>query len=45
METVGLVQLIDDRGDVTTYQYDTIDRETVMTFHDGSTRTRGLRRG
>ncbi len=36
----NLLQLIDDRGDVTSFQYDTMDRETVMTFHDGSTRTR-----
>jgi RHS repeat-associated protein len=34
-----LTQLIDDRGDITLFQYDTIDRQTVMTFHDGSTRT------
>ncbi len=32
-------QLIDDRGDVTLFAYDTLDREVTMTFHDGSTRT------
>ncbi len=36
----NLLQLIDDRGDVTSFQYDTMDREVLMTFHDGSTRTR-----
>ncbi len=34
----NLIQLIDDRGDVTGFTYDTMDRQTVMTFHDGSTR-------
>ncbi len=34
-----LTQLIDDRGDVTLFQFDTLDRQTTMTFHDGSTRT------
>ncbi len=33
-------RLVDDRGDVTDYEYDTLDRETVMRFHDGSTRIR-----
>jgi YD repeat-containing protein len=33
-------RLVDDRGDVTDYEYDTLDRETVMRFHDGSTRVR-----
>ena len=32
-------QLIDDRGDITLFAYDTLDREVSMTFHDGSTRT------
>jgi YD repeat-containing protein len=32
-------QLIDDRGDITLFAYDTLDREVAMTFHDGSTRT------
>ena len=32
-------QLIDDRGDITQFAYDTLDREVTMTFHDGSTRT------
>ena len=32
-------QLIDDRGDITLFAYDTMDREVQMTFHDGSTRT------
>ena len=32
-------QLIDDRGDITLFAYDTLDREVTMTFHDGSTRT------
>ena len=31
-------QLIDDRGNVTLFAYDTMDREVQMTFHDGSTR-------
>jgi YD repeat-containing protein len=31
---------VDDWGDVTDYEYDTLDRETVMRFHDGSTRVR-----
>ena len=34
-----LTQLIDDRGDITLFQFDTMDRQTIMTFHDGSTRT------
>jgi RHS repeat-associated protein len=29
-------QLIDDRGDITLAQYDTLDREVAMIFHDGS---------
>lgn len=33
----NLVQLIDDRGGVTSFTYDTMDRQTVLTFHDGST--------
>jgi hypothetical protein len=36
----GVRRLVDDRGDVTDYEYDTLDRETVMCFHDGSTRVR-----
>ena len=32
-------QLIDDRGDITLFEYDTEDREVKMIFHDGSTRT------
>ncbi len=32
-------QLIDDRNDITLFAYDTMDREVIMTFHDGSTRT------
>ena len=32
-------QLIDDRGDITLFEYDTLDREVKMIFHDGSTRT------
>ena len=32
-------QLIDDRGDITLFEFDTLDREVKMTFHDGSTRT------
>jgi RHS repeat-associated protein len=32
-------QLIDDRGNVTRWEFDTLDRETAMIFHDGSTRT------
>ncbi|HEX4053709.1 MAG TPA: hypothetical protein VHX86_05555, partial [Tepidisphaeraceae bacterium] len=34
-----MTQLIDDRGDITAFQYDTMDRQTKMIFHDGSTRT------
>jgi RHS repeat-associated protein len=34
-----MTQLIDDRGDITLFQFDTMDRQTIMTFHDGSTRT------
>jgi RHS repeat-associated protein len=34
-----LIRLIDDNGGTTTWTYDTLDRQTVMTFHDGSTRT------
>ncbi|MBI1374571.1 MAG: hypothetical protein GC159_17780 [Phycisphaera sp.] len=33
-----VVQLIDDNGGVTTYAYDTLDRQVVMEFHDGSQR-------
>ncbi len=32
-------QLIDDRGNVTFFEYDTEDREVKMIFHDGSART------
>ncbi len=32
-------QLIDDRGNITLFEYDTEDREVKMIFHDGSTRT------
>ncbi len=32
-------QLVDDHGNITLWTYDTLDRETVMAFHDGSTRT------
>jgi YD repeat-containing protein len=32
-------QLVDDNGNITTWTYDSLNRETVMTFHDGSTRT------
>ena len=32
-------QLIDDRGDITQFAYDTLDRQVTMIFHDGSTRT------
>ena len=32
-------QLIDDRGDITLFEYDTLDREVKMIFHDGSTRS------
>src|SRR5579862_7310508 len=31
---------IDDNGGVSTWTYDLLDRDTVMTFHDGSTRTK-----
>ena len=34
-----VVELIDDRGGSTLYTYDTLSRQTAMTFHDGSTRT------
>ncbi len=34
-----LVRLIDDNGNPTNYEYDTLDRETAMTFREGSTRT------
>ena len=34
-----VTQLIDDRGGVSSYLYDTLDRQTQMIFHDGSTRT------
>ncbi len=32
-------QLIDDRGNATRWEFDTLDREIKMIFHDGSTRT------
>ena len=32
-------QFIDDRGDITLFAYDTMDREMQMTFHDGSTQS------
>ena len=32
-------QLIDDRGAITQFTYDTLDRLVTTTFHDGSTRT------
>ena len=38
-------QIIDDRGDITLFAYDTMDREVQMTFQDGSTRTSVVRRG
>ncbi len=31
-------QLVDDNGNITLWTYDTLNRPTVMTFHDGSTR-------
>jgi YD repeat-containing protein len=34
-----VVALTDDRGGQTTYAYDLLDRQTSMTFADGSTRT------
>ena len=34
-----VIELIDDRGASTLYTYDTLDRQTAVTFHDGSTRT------
>ncbi len=33
-----MIRLIDDNGGTTLWSYDTLDRQTVMTFHDGSTR-------
>ena len=35
----NLIRLVDDNGGTTTWSYDLLDRQTVMTFHDGSTRT------
>ena len=35
-----MTQLVDDRGNPTRFAYDTLDRETVITFQDGSTRER-----
>lgn len=32
-------QLVDDNGNITHWTYDSLNRQTVMTFHDGSTRT------
>jgi RHS repeat-associated protein len=34
-----LTTLTDNNNGVSTYTYDTLDRQTVMTFHDGSSRT------
>lgn len=34
-----IVRLIDDRGSVTTFAYDDLDRQIQVIFHDGSTRT------
>ncbi len=31
-------QLVDDKGSITLWTYDSLNRQTVMTFHDGSTR-------
>lgn len=36
----NLVRLVDDNGGTTTWAFDLLDRETIMTFHDGSTRTK-----
>ena len=33
-----LIELIDDRGGTTLYTYDSLDRQTRVTFHDGSMR-------
>ena len=32
-------QLVDDNGNITHWTYDSLNRQTVMTFPDGSTRT------
>ncbi len=34
-----VTQLVDDRGNVTRFGYDTLDRQVTMTFQDGSTRS------
>lgn len=36
----NLIRLVDDNGGATTWSFDLLDRDTVMTFHDGSTRTK-----
>jgi RHS repeat-associated protein len=33
-----VTQLVDDRGGVTAFEYDTLDRQTKLIFHDGSER-------
>ncbi|MCE9551798.1 MAG: choice-of-anchor D domain-containing protein, partial [Planctomycetes bacterium] len=33
-----VTELVDDRGSVTRYEYDSLDRRTRMIFHDGATR-------
>ncbi|MCG8585201.1 MAG: RHS repeat protein, partial [Pirellulales bacterium] len=32
-----LKQIMDDNNNITAYDYDSLDRETTMTYHDGST--------
>ena len=34
------IRLVDDNGGTTAWAYDAQDRDTVMTFHDGSTRVK-----